>query len=185
MSGFQSTKSTKHLAGDVETPRGPVSELGQLGSVPACAARPIYLQERTTVGRAGDQPCVCVGERLAAQRISSNHGNFVEELCVRQHQFDRGTPGGGLRAAICRQSNCFSARPVPYPIRRETVPMPTPCSRAMVRMLLPAVRAARIVHTLAMSSATVAGRPSRVLSAFPHDSVGGEQLGFAGRTREN
>ena len=37
--------------------------------------------------------------------------------------------------------------------------MPTPCSRAMVRMLLPAARAARIVWTLAASSATVAGRP--------------------------
>ena len=60
--------------------------------------------------------------------------------------------------------------PAYYAVRRETVPMPTPCSRAMVRMLLPAARSARIVWTLAASSATVAGRPSPVPSAFARAS---------------
>ena len=48
--------------------------------------------------------------------------------------------------------------------------MPTPCSRAMARMLLPAARAARIARTLAASSATVAGRPSRVPPALARAS---------------
>ena len=81
---------------------------------------------------------------------------------------------GGARGRVtveCRDIRLssrivFSARPTFYPVSRETVPTPTPCSRAIARMLLPAARAARIVRTLAASSAMVAGRPSRVPSAF-------------------
>jgi hypothetical protein len=76
----------------------------------------------------------------------------------------------GARSIGRRQGVVFPARPAFYPVRRETVPMPTACSRAMVRMLLPAARAARIVRTLAASSAMVAGRPSRVPSAFARAS---------------
>jgi hypothetical protein len=106
--------------------------------------------------------CPMAAGIAAQQQVVQKHENFGGGLCVRWRQFDRGHPGGRVGA--------LRYRPACYPVRRETVPMPTPCSRAIARMLLPAARAARIVRTLAASSATVAGRPSRVPSALARAS---------------
>ena len=71
-----------------------------------------------------------------------------------------------------RSNRCLSHRGYPflYVVRRETVPMPTPCSRAMARMLLPAARAARIARTLVFVPRDGCRPPRRVPSAFAHAS---------------
>ena len=63
-------------------------------------------------------------------------------------------PGGrAVASPFVARSAAFHA------VRRETVPIPTPYSRAIARILLPAPRAARIALTLAASSAMAAGLP--------------------------
>ena len=64
----------------------------KLGSVPACAARPLYAQERTSAGRAGDQPRVCVGER---------RGDTTSKFKARK--FWRGVVSAGASSIGCSQ----------------------------------------------------------------------------------
>jgi hypothetical protein len=139
-----------------------------------CAeSAPTFLIKTVT----GDPRCDREPGSAGASRpvASSKHGNFGGGLCVRWRQSDRGIPWGGLARSSTATAEIveyvLSARPAFYPVRRETVPMPTPCSRAIARMLLPVSRAARIAH-LGCVVMTVVRRPSRVPSAFGRASPG-------------